>query len=108
MALGRQEEPGTVGKRSGRGGEEASSVQQGEGGGGAGGDLAAARWEAAQGEGSQERGGWVGEIMICGRLAFSVFTHGGLFRKLTCQSTQNHRLVVNSQRLVNLSIDNLN
>jgi hypothetical protein len=56
----------------GRGGEEPSSVQQGEGGGGAGSDLAAARWEAAQGKGSQKRGGWVGEITICGRLGFSL------------------------------------
>jgi hypothetical protein len=43
MLLGRQEEPGTLGERSERGGEDPSSVQQGEGGGGAGGDLAAAR-----------------------------------------------------------------
>jgi hypothetical protein len=32
----------------------------------------AAKWETAQGEGGQERGGWVGEIMICGGLGFSL------------------------------------
>jgi hypothetical protein len=69
MALGSQEEPSTEWERLGRGGEEPSSVQQGEGGGG---DLAAARWETAQGEGNQERGGWVGEITICGGLGFSL------------------------------------
>jgi hypothetical protein len=104
MALGRQEEPGTVGERSGRGGEEPSSVQQGEGGGGAGGGQVR----------GGARGGQPGERLLGGGnndlWQVRVFTHGGLFipMKLTCRSTQNHRLVVNSQRLVNLSTDNLN